>query len=170
MTIFNGDKAMDKPTVGTDVYMAEGAIVRGNVELGDSVSIWFNAVVRTEQNPIKIGKCSNIQDNCVVHTDPWNQVTIGEYVTVGHGAILHGCTIGDGCLIGMGAIVMNDAVIGKNCIIGAGSLITEGTIIPDNSVVMGSPGKVKRELTNDDAAKLRLNAEHYVKIAAEYMS
>lgn len=160
---------MDQPKFGKDVFVAEGAVIKGNVEISDNASIWFNAVIRSEKNPVKIGKCSNIQDNCVVHTDPWNRVTIGDYVTVGHSAIIHGCTIGNNTLIGMGAIVMNEAVIGNNCIIGAGALVTERTVIPDNSVAIGSPAKVFRQVPEDEIDKLKKNAEHYVEIAKEYM-
>lgn len=161
---------MNKPVLGKEVYIAKGAIVRGNVEIGDESSVWFNAVIRSEQNLIKIGKCTNIQDNSVVHTDPWNSITIGDYVTVGHGAIIHGCTIGDNSLIGMGAIVMNDAVIGKNCIVGAGAVVTERTIVEDNSVVVGSPAKIIKTVEKEGEEKLRLNAEHYIHIAKEYMA
>lgn len=154
---------------GENVFIADGAKIYGNVAIGDNSSIWFNAVVRSEHNLIKIGKNTSIQDNCVVHTDPWNFVNIGDNVTIGHGAIIHGCTIGDNSLIGMGAIIMNDAVIGNNCIVGAGALVTEKSVIPDNSVVMGSPAKVKRTMSDEDASKLKKNAEHYVHIASEYM-
>lgn len=156
--------------MGENVFIAQGAVVRGNVEIGDNVGIWFNAVIRSESNTIKIGNNSNIQDNCVLHVDPWTSLEIGEYVTVGHGAIIHGCKIGNNCLIGMGAIVMNDAVIGNNCIIGAGAVVTENTIIPDNSLVVGTPGKIKREVGSEEAATIKKNAEHYVMIAAEYLS
>jgi len=152
-----------------NVFIAQGAIVLGNVEIGDNVGIWFNAVIRSEKNLIKIGSNSNVQDNCVLHVDPWTSIEIGEYVTIGHGAIVHGCRIGNNCLIGMGAIVMNGAVIGDNCIIGAGAVVTENTIIPDNSLVIGTPGKVKREVSIEDAANIRKNAEHYVHMAAEYL-
>lgn len=151
-----------------NVFIAPGAQVYGNVTLHENVSIWFNAVVRCEETSIEIGKNSNIQDNCVVHVDPWNSAKIGEYVTVGHSAIIHGCTIGDNTLIGMGAIIMNDAVIGNNCIIGAGALITESTVIPDNSLVIGCPGKIAKKIGDEEAKKIRLNAEHYVLTAEKY--
>ena len=127
-------------------FVASGAKVIGNVELGENVGIWFNAVVRADKSKIHIGNNSNIQDNCTVHVEKDLNVYIGDGVTVGHNAIVHGCTVGDNTLIGMGAIIMNRAIIGKNCIIGAGAIVTENAVIPDNSLVIGAPGKVKREL------------------------
>ena len=161
-------QSLKKPDYGYDVFIAEGAIIRGDVTLSDRVSIWFNAVVRAENGPIAIGSDSNIQDNCVLHVDINGKLTIGNRVTVGHGAILHGCTIEDNSLIGMGAIVLNHAVVGKNCIVGAGALITQGTIIPDNSLVIGSPAKVKRSLTADEIADISKNADFYVQEASLY--
>lgn len=158
------------PQLGKDVFVAQGAILRGDITIGDNSSIWFNAVVRADMAPIQIGKETNVQDNCVLHVDDGAALCIGDKVTIGHGAIVHGCTVGDNTLIGMGAIILNHAVIGKNCIIGAGALITQNTIIPDNSLVIGSPGKVKRVLTSDEIEEISDNAAHYVKEAAIYRS
>lgn len=142
-------------------YIAPGARVIGDVHLSPMASIWFNAVLRGDNEPIVIGPGSNIQDNCVCHVDPGFPLTIGEDVTVGHSAVLHGCTIGDGSLIGMGAMVLNGAVIGKGCLIGAKALVTEGKVIPDGSMVLGAPGKVVRMLDEEAVARLRLSAESY---------
>ncbi len=154
--------------IDESVFIAEGARIHGDVSIGTDSSVWFNAVIRCEDTTVKIGSHANIQDNCTIHTDPWVKVEIGDYVSIGHNAVIHGCTIGDNTLVGMGAIIMNDAVIGKNCIIGAGALVTENTVIPDNSVVIGSPAKVKRPVKNDEIGRNRQNALHYVEIAKRY--
>ena len=151
-------KALYEPWDG---WVAPTATVIGQVELGRQVSIWFGAVVRADNCVIRIGNFSNIQENAVLHTDAGIEMHIGEYVTVGHQAMLHGCTIGDNSLIGINAVVLNHAVNSKNCIIGANALIPEGNVIPDNSVVMGSPGKVVKTLDEQGAARLRLSALHY---------
>lgn len=147
------------------VFIAQGAIVLGNVSAGQGSSIWYHATVRGDRDLVTIGDGSNIQDNCVVHVDAGHPVSIGNNVTVGHGAILHGCTIGDNTLIGMGAILLNGCVIGQNCIIGAGALVTQNTRIPDNSLVLGNPGKVKREVTPEEIQSNLANARHYVEEA-----
>ena len=149
------------PTIGPDTWVAPDANVIGNVTLEEAGSIWFGCTLRGDNEPIVIGTGSNVQENTVMHTDPGCPLTIGAGCTIGHKAMLHGCTIGDNSLIGMGATVLNGAVIGKNCLIGAGALITEGKEIPDNSLVVGAPGKVIRTL--DDAAieGLRKSALHY---------
>jgi carbonic anhydrase/acetyltransferase-like protein (isoleucine patch superfamily) len=152
---------MNKPTIDPTAFIAPGAAVRGNVVIGPQVSVWYNAVIRSTEDEIRIGEGSNIQDNAVVHLDKGHQVTIGRQVTVGHGAIVHGCTIGDNTLIGMGAIILNDAKIGNNCIIGAGALVTQGKVIPDNSLVLGSPGKVVRQVTPAEILANTENALHY---------
>lgn len=131
-------KAMQQPWDG---WVADNATVIGQVELGQKVSIWFGAVIRADNSKIKLGNFSNVQENAVLHTDAGIEMQIGDYVTIGHQAMLHGCTVGDNSLIGINAVVLNHAVIGKNCIIGANALIPEGKVIPDNSVVMGSPVK-----------------------------
>lgn len=156
------------PTLENNVYIAPGAVVRGNVILGENASVWFNAVVRAEAGSAIIGKNTNIQDNCVLHVDHGADICIGSQVTIGHGAIVHGCTIGSNTLIGMGAIILNHAIVGENCIIGAGALITQNTIIPDNSLVIGNPGKVVRTVTVSEKENIRQNADYYVKEAAVY--
>ena len=148
-----------------NVFIAPGAVVLGDVHLEENVNIWYNATVRGDREPIRIGKGSNIQDNCVVHVDEGFPVTIGEYVTVGHGAILHGCTVGDNSLIGMGAILMNGCRIGKNCIVAAGTLVTQGTEILNGSLVMGNPGKLKRAVTEVEIENSIKNAQLYVEEA-----
>ena len=131
-------------------------------------SIWFHATLRAEEAPIQIGKGSNIQDGVVIHTDEGYDVKIGDMVTVGHNAIIHGCHIGDGTLIGMGAIVLNGAKIGKNCIIGAGALVTQGKEIPDGTLAFGNPAKVIRKLTEEEIANNLKDAQHYIRSAQEY--
>ena len=149
------------PQIGHGVWIAPSADIIGRVALEDEANIWFGAVLRGDGEEIRVGRGSNVQDNAVLHTDTGFPVWIGANCTVGHKAVLHGCTIGDGSLIGMGATVLNGAKIGKGCLIGAGTLITEGKEIPDGSLVMGSPGRVIRLL--DAAARDRLlaSAEHY---------
>ena len=142
-------------------YVAENAVVVGNVVLGDDVSIWFSSVVRGDNDRITIGNGSNIQDGCVLHVDPGFPIVIGENTGVGHKVMLHGCTIGNGCLIGMGAIIMNGAVIGDECLIGANSLIPEGKVIPPRSLVMGAPGKVVRTVTDEDVARITKGPGNY---------
>lgn len=146
-------------------WIADSAEVIGDVHLADNVSVWFGAVIRADNAPILLGKNSNVQENSVIHTDEGIAVNIGEGVTIGHLAMLHGCTIGDNSLIGIGAIVLNNATIGKNCIIGANALVTEGMQIPDNSVVMGSPAKVVKTLPKEREIMLQLSALHYVEKA-----
>lgn len=149
-------------------YIAPDADVHGNVTVGEDSSVWFHATVRCGHGSIVIGSGSNIQDNCVVHVDRGGAVSIGDRVTVGHGAIIHGCTVGDETLIGMGAILLNDCRIGRHCIIGAGTLITGGTVIPDGSLVTGSPGRIKRAVTEAEIENIRRNAAQYVEEAREY--
>ena len=144
-------------------WIAPDATVIGNVRLERMASIWFGAVLRGDNELILIGENSNVQDGCVLHTDLGAPLTIGRNCTIGHKAILHGCTIGDNSLIGMGATVLNHAQIGKNCLIGANALITEGKIIPDNSLVVGAPGKVVRELPEEARAGLAASADGYVR-------
>ena len=144
-----------------DFWVAPGAILVGKVALRSGASIWFNAVLRGDNEPIEIGVGSNVQEGAVLHTDPGFALTVGADCTIGHKAILHGCTIGDGTLIGMGAVVLNGAKVGKGCLIGAGALITDGKEIPDGALVMGAPGKVVRQL--DAAAK-----EKILESAAKY--
>ena len=143
-------------------FIAQGAVLCGDVTLGNNVSVWYNAVIRGDMAPIVIGDNSNVQECSVLHVSEDMPLVIGSGVTVGHGAILHSCTIGDNSLIGMGAIVLDGAKIGKDCIIAAGALVTGGTEIPDGSLVMGSPGKVRREMTEAEIEANRKNAEEYV--------
>lgn len=152
--------------IDKSVFIAEGARVIGDVTLGKNSSVWFNAVLRGDDDRIEVGEGSNIQDNCVLHCDKNNPTIVGKNVSVGHLALLHGCTVGDNSLIGMHATVMNGAVIGKNCVIGAGALVTGGTVIPDNSVAVGSPAKVIRKVTQKDLESSRENIEFYLKQAA----
>ncbi|MBL4728875.1 MAG: gamma carbonic anhydrase family protein [Gammaproteobacteria bacterium] len=148
--------------VGEDYFVAPSADVIGNVRLENNASVWFNAVVRGDNELITIGENSNVQDCSVLHTDVDCPLTIGKNVTIGHKVMLHGCTIGDNSLIGINAVVLNGAKIGKNCLIGANSLVTEGKEIPDGSLVMGSPAKVVKTLTTEQQAGLLKSAEAYV--------
>ncbi|MFM2354510.1 MAG: hypothetical protein RLZZ528_246 [Pseudomonadota bacterium] len=154
------------PVIGRDVWVAPDANVIGKVVLEDEAGIWFGAQLRGDTEEIRVGRGSNVQENCVLHTDLGFPLTIGTDCTIGHKAMLHGCTIGDGSLIGMSATVLNGAVIGKGCLIGAGALVTEGKVIPDGSLVMGAPGKVVRELDDAALARLLRSAEHYREAAA----
>jgi len=147
---------------GEDYFIAENATVIGSVTIHNNVSIWFNAVIRGDNDPVTIGEGTNIQDGAVLHTDAGIPLDIGIGVTVGHQAMLHGCSIGDNSLIGINAVILNNAKIGKNCIIGANCLITQGKEIPDNSMVLGSPGKIVREVTPEEVEELKHSAEHYV--------
>lgn len=147
---------------GEDWFIADNATVIGSVVLKNNASIWFNAVIRGDNDVMTIGENSNIQDGAILHTDPGILLTIGKDVTVGHLAMLHGCEVGDNSLIGIKSLIMNRAVIGKNCLIGANSLIPEGKVIPDGSLVMGSPGKVVRTLSDAEIENLRLSAARYV--------
>lgn len=155
---------------GKDVYVAPNATLIGRVNLGDESSVWFGAVLRGDNDDINVGARSNIQDGCIVHVDPGVPVNIGEDVVVGHSAIVHGATVGDNSLIGMRATLLNHVKVGKYCIIGAHSLLTEGTEIPDYSVVMGVPGKVVKQLTPEQAEKIKKNAASYVALGKRYLA
>ena len=162
MNVYNlGALAPSLPPEG-EYWIAPNAAVLGNVILKKNASIWFGCTLRGDNDPIVVGENSNVQDGSVLHTDHGSPLTIGMNVTVGHMVMLHGCTIGDGSLVGIGSIILNGARIGKNCLIGANSLITEGKEIPDGSMVMGSPGKVVRQLDEGAANMLALSAAHYV--------
>lgn len=156
------------PQLGSEAWVAGSAQVIGKVRLGEGASVWFGAVLRGDNEPITVGARSNIQDGAVVHTDEGIPATIGAGVSVGHMAMLHGCTVGDGSLIGMHATILNRAVIGKHCLIGAKTLIPEGKVIPDRSLVVGTPGRVIRELTDEEVARIAEGAAHYVSHAALY--
>lgn len=147
---------------GKNIFIAKSADVLGNVKIGDSTSIWYQAVLRGDMAPIEIGERSNVQDGSVVHVSEDYPVKIGNGVTVGHNCIIHGCTVEDNVLVGMGAIILNGAVIGENTIIGAGSLVTQHKVIPPNSLVIGSPGKVVRQLTDAEVESIRDNAREYM--------
>lgn len=156
------------PQVADDAWIAPGCHVIGKIILKEGSSVWFNSTLRGDNEVIEVGAGSNIQENCVLHTDIGSPLVIGAGCTIGHKAMLHGCTIGDNSLIGMGATVLNNAVIGKNCLIGAGALIPEGKIIPDGSLVMGMPGKVVRELDAAAIEGLRKSALGYQSNAARF--
>ena len=159
MTIYSLD---DKtPELGPEVWVAPDANVIGNVILEEAVSIWFGCTLRGDNEPIRVGTGSNVQENVVMHTDPGFPLVIGPGCTIGHKAMLHGCQLGENTLIGMGATVLNGARIGKNCLIGAGTLVTEGKDIPDGSLVMGAPGKVVRQLDDAAIADMARAARHY---------
>jgi carbonic anhydrase/acetyltransferase-like protein (isoleucine patch superfamily) len=163
MTVYSlGDFSPELPKEG-EYWIAPSADVMGRVRLGIDASVWFGAVLRGDNDLISVGNGSNIQDRCVLHTDAGLQLSVGSHCTIGHGATLHGCTIGNGTLVGMGATILNRAMIGSGCLIGASSLVTEGKLIPDQSLVMGSPAKVIRSLTVDEIEGLRRAAESYVK-------
>lgn len=157
-----------KPSVHSSVYIAPGAHVIGKVEINQNASIWFNTVLRGDCDLIRIGKGSNVQDGSVLHTDNKIPLVIGEGVTIGHKAMLHGCNIGDYSLVGINAVVLNKAKIGKYCVIGANTLITEAMEVPDYSLVMGSPGKIVKSLPKEIELKLQVSAKHYVENAMRF--
>jgi len=155
-----GEKRVE--LVGSGHFIAPNAAVIGDVTLHENVSIWFSCVLRGDSDHIEVGANSNIQDGTVVHADAGFPTVVGENVTVGHNAMLHGCTIGDGSLVGINAVVLNGAKVGKNCLIGANALVTEGMVIPDGSMVLGSPAKIKSTLPEEVQLLLMHNADHYV--------
>jgi carbonic anhydrase/acetyltransferase-like protein (isoleucine patch superfamily) len=159
-----------KPEIGKNVFISESSTIIGRCFIGENCSIWYNAVLRADVNEIIIGKETNIQDGGIIHCDNDYKTIIGDNVTVGHNAIIHGCTIGRNCLIGMGSTILDGAVIGDNVIVGANSLITHGKIIPSGVMVMGSPAKVVRELTSEEAEGIRQSAIGYIKLSREYMN
>lgn len=154
-----------RPTRPASAWVAPSADVIGDVVLGDEVGVWFGAVIRGDNTTIAVGARSNVQEGAMLHSDPGAPLTIGEDCTIGHHAVLHGCTIGDRVLIGMGAIVLNRAVIADDCIVGAGALVTEGKTFPPRSLIVGSPARVVRELDDAAVAALRVSAAHYVENA-----
>lgn len=157
-----------RPDIADNAYVAPSAQIIGNVKMADHSSVWFGVVIRGDNDLIEIGARTNIQDNSVLHTDPGIPLIIGDGVIVGHRVMLHGCKIGENTLIGIGATILNGAVIGKNCIIGAHSLITEGKVIPDGSMVVGSPGRIIKSLTEQHFQMLRVNSEVYVANAKRF--
>jgi len=156
------------PQLAPSAWVAPNATVIGDVRLAENVSIWWNAVLRGDTDTLTIGANTNIQDGSVLHADKGIPLTLGRDITVGHMVMLHGCTIGDGCLIGIKSVVLNGAVIGKHCLIGANTLVPEGKVIPDRSLVMGSPGKVVREISDELAERIAYSATHYVRNALDY--
>lgn len=156
------------PQIDPSCFVAPSATVIGDVTVGARSSIWFGAIVRGDINAIRIGAETNVQDGCVLHVDRQHALTLGDLVTVGHRAILHGCTVGDRVLIGMGATIMNGAVIGADSIVGAGALVTEGVVVPPRSLVLGVPAKIHRGLSEEEVASIRAAAERYLKHMAIY--
>lgn len=150
------------PEIHDDTYVADQATVIGKVALKAGASIWPQAVLRGDNELIEIGAGSNVQEGAVLHTDPGYPLTVAANVTIGHQAMLHGCTVGEGSLIGIQAVVLNGASIGKNCLVGAGAIVTEGKAFPDNSLILGAPAKVVRELSDEAIAGMRANSTHYV--------
>jgi carbonic anhydrase/acetyltransferase-like protein (isoleucine patch superfamily) len=158
------------PRLASGAWVADSAQVIGDVELGENASVWFGTVVRGDGDAIRIGRGSNIQDASVLHIDAGKPLTVGEYVTVGHRVVLHGCTIGDHSLIGIGAVVLNGARIGKNCLVGAGSLVTEDKEFPDGSMILGSPARLVRSLSAEQIEGMQRIAQGYIKNAQRYQS
>ena len=166
MAVFQlGDRSS---RIAATAWVADSAQVIGDVELADDVGVWFGAVLRSDTDPIRIGKGSNVQDGAVCHADPGFPLTLGERVTVGHQAMLHGCTIGDGSLIGIQAVVLNGARIGRHCLVGAGAVVTLGKEFPDGSLIVGSPARVARPLRPDEIEGLESAAVHYVENAQRF--
>jgi carbonic anhydrase/acetyltransferase-like protein (isoleucine patch superfamily) len=157
-----------RPRIGKDVFIAETARVVGDVEIGDHSSIWFGSILRGDINRVVVGHHTNIQDNSVCHVADEHACIVGNYVTAGHGTILHGCTVSDEVLIGMGAVLMNGVVIGEQCIIGAAALLTEGLLVPPGSLVYGTPAQVVSKLGPAERAKIKGWAEKYCRVAATY--
>lgn len=156
------------PEVADDAYVADGAVLIGQVTVGPSSSVWFNAVLRGDTEPITIGEASNVQDNATLHADPGLPCTVGSFVTIGHNAVVHGCTVEDNVLIGMHATILNGATIGRGSIVGAAALIPENASIPPGSLVVGVPGRVVRTLRPDEIERIRQSAESYAARAARY--
>ncbi len=155
----------DIPQIDPSAYIAENATVIGKVVVNAGASVWFNVTIRGDNETITIGTNSNVQESCVLHTDMGYPLTLADNVTIGHQAMLHGCTIGEGTLIGIQAVVLNNAKIGKNCVVGAGSLVTEGKVFPDNSLIVGSPAKLLRTLSDDDVRQYQSASAIYVERA-----
>lgn len=161
---------MKTPQIDPSVYRAEGARIVGDVVLEAGCSVWYNAVIRGDISAIRVGRGTNIQDCCVLHTDHHHRLIVGENVTVGHGTVLHGCTVGDGTLVGMGSTILSGAVIGKGCLIGGGALVTGSMVVPDGHLVLGCPAKVIRPLNDAERAQCVQGAEEYHELAREAMA
>lgn len=157
-----------EPEIGKDAYVAPSAQIIGDVHLAPGASVWFGAVLRGDNDPIRIGQASNVQDGAIIHADPGVPTTIGNGVTIGHRAIIHGATVGDNCLIGMGATILNNAHIGANSIVGANALVTEGKSFPEGSLIVGAPARVMRALREEEIAAIALSARTYVANAARF--
>jgi carbonic anhydrase/acetyltransferase-like protein (isoleucine patch superfamily) len=151
-------------------FVARGAIVVGDVAIGEAASVWFHVVIRGDSAPITVGARANVQDGSVVHVDDGFPCTIGEGATIGHACIIHGCTVGAGALVGMGSIVMNGVVLGEDCLVGAGSLVTEGKVFPPRTLVLGRPARAIRALTEEEVGQLRYATSHYVEAGRAYRS
>ena len=156
------------PDIGKAAFAAENSSIIGDVVMEEGSSVWFGAVLRGDSGPIRIGRNSNIQDNCVLHCDEGGKLEIGEQVTVGHGAIVHGCTIGDGCMIGMGSIILNNAVIGDHCMVGAGALVTSGKEFPPYSLIIGNPARAVKQVTQEHLDMMKHGAEEYALFSRTY--
>lgn len=156
------------PTIHESVFVADTATIVGSVTLEENASVWFGASLRADNEPIRVGAGSNIQEGAVLHTDPGYPLVIETNVTVGHQAMLHGCTVREGALVGIQAVVLNGAVIGRNCLVGAGAVVTEGKVFPERTLILGAPAKVVRELTEDELARLAQNAKGYIERRALY--
>jgi carbonic anhydrase/acetyltransferase-like protein (isoleucine patch superfamily) len=157
------------PNIASDCFVADNATLVGDIVIGEASSIWFGVTIRAEKCSVRIGNHVNVQDNSVIHTDAKQVCSIADGVSVGHGAIIHGASVGENTLVGMGAILLNGCKIGKNCIVGAGSLVTEGTEVPDNSMLLGSPARVKRMLTQDEIQRIARNADIYDGLRSDYI-
>jgi len=158
------------PDIADDVFIADNAVVIGSVSIASKTSVWFGTVLRGDNDEIQIGERSNVQDGSVIHVDEGVPTRIGNDVSIGHNTMIHGCTIGDGSLIGIGSVILNFAHIGRHSLVGANSLITEGKEFPDRVLILGSPAKVIRELTDQEVSQLQVNADHYVKKSRNYRS
>lgn len=158
------------PVVHDSVFIAPNASVIGSVMLAENVSVWFGATIRGDNDNIALGKNSNVQEGAVLHTDPGIALTVGENVTIGHQAMLHGCSIGDGSLIGIQAVILNNAVIGRECLVGAGAIVTERKVFPDRSLILGAPARVVRSLSDEEIAGLLKSAASYVERRAQFLT
>ena len=156
------------PVVSESTWVADSAEVIGNVHFGENTSVWFGVIIRADNEQMNIGAGTNIQEAAVLHSDPGKPLTLGENVTIGHKAMLHGCTVGDGSLIGIGAVILNGAKIGKNCLVGAGALVTEGKEFPDGMLIVGSPALAKREMSPEAIASVHGAAHHYIENAKRF--
>jgi carbonic anhydrase/acetyltransferase-like protein (isoleucine patch superfamily) len=158
------------PSVHGSVFVAPNASVIGSVVLSENVSVWFGATIRGDNDVISLGKGSNVQEGAVLHTDPGLALNVGDNVTIGHQAMLHGCTVGDGSLIGIQSVILNGAVIGAGCLVGAGAIVTERKVFPERSLILGAPAKVVRQLSDEEVAKLLKSADSYIERRAQFLA